>query len=254
MSNPSTPSDEVTSTDSQWHRHGTSVRTSTDDVHARIRAMIHGGQLRPGDRLPAERRLSEMFSVSRSTLREALSRLRAEGYVEVRRGVDGGTFVTELAQPYARWLAQMADDESLLREIMDVRTAVESQIAWLAAARRTMVDLEQLEEAIALSGEKISPRQFRESDTRFHGLLAEAAGSPRLRGLMETARGELFTPASEPLILRDTIARSHQEHRDILAAVRDGDSELAARRMRDHLHATCADVAGAIASAGRLLS
>ncbi|NYI45046.1 DNA-binding FadR family transcriptional regulator [Nocardioides aromaticivorans] len=214
--------------------------------------MVHGGQLRPGDRLPAERRLSEMFAVSRSTLREALSRLRAEGYVEVRRGVEGGTFVTELAQPYARWLAQMADDGSLLREIIDVRTAVESHIAWLAAERRTAEDLQQLAEAIDVDGDRLTPRQFRESDSRFHGLLARAAGSPRLHRLMETARGELFTPASEPLILPGTIARSHEEHHGILAAVRAGDGNRAAQRMRDHLHATFDDVSSAIESAGHL--
>ena len=251
MSSPSTPPDEMTDADSHWHRPGESVRTSADDVHARIRARIHGGQLRPGDRLPAERRLSEMFEVSRSTLREALSRLRAEGYVDVRRGVEGGTFVTELAQPYARWLGQMAADESLLREIIDVRTAVESQIAWLAAERRTPDDLRQLAGAIALDGAELTPRQFRESDSRFHGFLAEAAASPRLRRLMETARGELFTPASEPLILRATIERSHEEHHTILAAVRDGDGESAPPLMRHHLHATFEDVAEAIASAGR---
>lgn len=254
MNTPSTPPVEPIAADSHWHRHGETVRTSTDDVHDRIRTMIHGGQLRPGDRLPAERRLSEMFAVSRSTLREALSRLRAEGYVEVRRGVDGGTFVTGLAQPYARWLAQMADDESLLREIIDVRTAVESQVAWLAAERRTAEDLQRLAAAIDFDGDELSPGEFRESDSRFHGLLADAAGSPRLRRLMEAARGELFTPASEPLILRGTIARSHHEHHEILAAVRDGNGELAARRMRDHLHATFDDVASAIETAGHLSS
>jgi GntR family transcriptional repressor for pyruvate dehydrogenase complex len=180
---------------------------------------------------------------------EGLTTLRAEGYVEVRRGVDGGTFVTQLTQPYARWLAHMATDESLLREIIDVRTAVECQIAWLAAERRTERELDALSRTIEMRGEDLAPREFRESDTRFHGLLATAAGSPRLRRLMDTARGELFTPASEPLILRDTICRSHAEHHAILDAVRDQDTEAAARSMRAHLRATFKDVSAAIAAA-----
>lgn len=251
MNGPSTPPADAIAEDSHWHRSRESVRSTADDVHARIRAMIHGGELRPGDRLPAERRLSEIFSVSRSTLREGLSRLRAEGYVEVRRGVDGGTFVTELAQPYARWLDQLAADSSLLREIIDVRTAVESQIAWLAAERRTETDIEQMAATLALPGDELTPRQFRASDTQFHGLLARAAGSQRLRQLMDIARGELFTPASEPLILRSTIDRSHEEHRAILDAVRQQDPELASRRMREHLQATFGDVTCAIATVGR---
>ena len=135
---------------SPWHGVTTSSRTSADDVHARIRAMIYGGQLRPGNRLPAERRLSEMFSVSCSTLREALSRLRAEGYVDVRRGVEGGTFVTGLAQPYARWLARMAADETLLRDIIEVRMAVECQISntnWSKQMKKAVV-----EEVVGLAG------------------------------------------------------------------------------------------------------
>ncbi|OBJ42240.1 hypothetical protein A5630_21270 [Mycolicibacterium mucogenicum] len=209
--------------------------------------MIHGGHLSPGDCLPPERVLSEMLDVSRSSLREGLAVLRAEGYVEMRRGIGGGTFITELDVAYARWLATMAADSDLLREIIDVRTAVETQIAWLAAERRVDEQIDEMRSMLDVDGKSLSAQEFRDIDSRFHRMLAEAAGSPRLLALMQSARGELFTPASSLLTSSPTIARSHEEHRDIFAAVAAAEPELAATQMRAHLQSTFNDVALAVA-------
>lgn len=227
------------------------VRTSAEDVYVRLRAMIRAGSLSPGDRLPPERELSDMLAVSRSTLREGLSVLRSEGYAEVRRGVGGGTFVADLEHAYARWLAAMADDNSLLREIIDLRTAVECQIARLAAERRDGDQLASMRTTLDVDELTLTAPAFREIDSRFHGQLANAAGSIRLTSLMHSARGELFTPASSPLTSSPMIRRSHGEHVRIFEAVESGDPALASTMMREHLRSTFDDVATAIVERAR---
>lgn len=232
--------------DVTWPNSATSARTSVDQVHATLKNMIHRGELAPGDRLPAERRLCAMLQVSRSTLREALNALRADGYVEVRRGgASGGTFVTRLDEAYARWLSWMQADRARLREIMHVRTAVECQIAWLAA-ERDIPDARQLNATMPAKTSDMSPKDFREADARFHAALADAADSPRLKSLMVEARGELFVPASSNLLDAATMARSHQQHKVILRAVLAGKPGQAVDAMRAHLASTFHDVSSAL--------
>lgn len=125
---------------------------------------------------------------------------------------------------------------------MDLRSAVECEIARLAAERGTETHLEELSATLSVNDSELSPKLFREADSQFHELLAEAAASPRLKTLMAEARGELFTPASAPLIDALTMARSHAEHRAILQAVQDRNPLLAAQSMRAHLHSTFVDV------------
>lgn len=237
---------DVAEDEQQWRRTGSAPRSTVEDVHTKLRNMIHVGELGPGDRLPPERRLCEMLEVSRSTLREGLSALRADGYLEARRGKAGGTFISRLDEAYARWLASMRSDKGRLREIIDLRTAVECQIAWLAAERHSSGPLENLAATLSAKADELSPKQFREADAQFHALLADAALSPRLKTLMIEARGELFAPASAPLIDGPTMARSNAEHSAILEAVQAGNPQLAAHHMRTHLHSTFVDVSSVI--------
>lgn len=230
------------STDVTWRHTSAASRTSVEGVLTRLKNMVHFGELGPGDRLPPERQLCEMLQVSRSTLREALQALRADGYIEVRRGSSGGNFISRLDEPYARWLRSMRENPDRLPEIIDVRKAVECEVARLAAERRTPTFLEQLDVAVTGDPATMSAREFREADAQFHLLLADAAANKRLKKLVIEARGELFAPASSPLIDQPTIERSWAEHMAILEAVRAGDSERAATAMRTHLKSTFDDV------------
>ena len=101
--------------DVNWTSSPMSPRTSVEEVLSRVKAMVHVGELGPGDRLPPERLLCEMLNVSRSTLREGLRALRTEGYIEVRRGSSGGNFITPLNEPYARWLRTMRENPTRLQ-------------------------------------------------------------------------------------------------------------------------------------------
>lgn len=213
------------------------ARSPAYAIIERLRSLIHRGELRPGDRLPAERELAENLGVGRITLREALGRLQAEGYLVTRRGAKGGTFVTELSLPRDRWLEGMRADLTALEDILEFRIAVEQRAARLACQRRTRADLTALRRALRLMEQARDLDAFRAADAAFHGSLALAARSPRLVAAVADARGQLFLPTdslSYPPAVQDSLAA----HRAIAAAVVARDEEGAAALVERHITAT----------------
>jgi GntR family transcriptional regulator, transcriptional repressor for pyruvate dehydrogenase complex len=225
-----------------WDRGQPAPRTSVDTVYERIRELIQSGELGPGQRLPAERQLCEMLSVSRPSLREGLRALRGDGYVRVERGVQGGTFVSDLAKPYAAWLARMRESEDELQGIIDVRLAVEGHLARLAAERRSPSDLEILGHTIDEMSGELTPTIFRRIDSAFHTAVARAAASERLANLMLQARGELFVAASTPIVDERGMRSTKDQHELILSAIRQEDPDAAAAAMKAHIQQTHRDV------------
>jgi GntR family transcriptional regulator, transcriptional repressor for pyruvate dehydrogenase complex len=211
--------------------------TVTTDIARRLRARIHAGDLGPGDRLPPERDLAKQMGVGRVSIREALRMLRAGGYLEVRRGATGGTFVTPLDRPYRNWLSEMRSGVGEITDILDLRIGLESHAAKLAASRRTDAELDSMEAAIEEMSSSHSRVSFRNSDARFHGTVARAARNPRLESAIASARGEMFAPIDE-LVYTEIVESSRAAHLAIFEAVRDSDPERARRAMEGHLEQT----------------
>ena len=207
----------------------------TDELADSIRARIHRGELGPSDQLTPERELAAELGVSRQVVREALSGLSTEGYLEARRGVHGGWFVTELAVPFAAWITRSLAD---LNGIVDVRLALECQAVRFAASRRTEAGLERMIAAVKeLDNAEEDPKRYRHADLAFHGAVALAAKSPRLWSAIESARGELFEPAEE-LWADHRHLESKAFHEEILAAIGSQDPELAVSAMTRHIETT----------------
>jgi DNA-binding FadR family transcriptional regulator len=211
--------------------------TISADIASRLRALIHAGDLGPGDRLPPERELAKQMGVGRVSVREALRTLQANGYVEVRRGATGGAFVTQLDRPYRDWLTNMRSSEREINDILDLRVGLETQAARLAAGRRTDEHLTAMAEAIEAMSSSDSRVTFRNTDARFHGALAQAACNQRLEAAVASARGEMFSPL-DSLAFTEVVESSRAAHSAIYEAVRDRDAEQAARAMVAHLEQT----------------
>ncbi|WP_214366827.1 FadR/GntR family transcriptional regulator [Pseudonocardia sp. H11422] len=211
--------------------------TLTQAVAEHLRHLIHRGEVGPGDRLPAERELAEQLGVARISLREALKILQDDGYVQVRRGAQGGTYVTELRQPVERWRARMKTQSGEFDDIIDFRIALETDAARLAAGRRDRSDLAGLRAAIKKLGQVDGRAAFRLTDSQFHGGLARAARNVRLENAIQSARGELFSP-HDLLPFVDPVEESVRDHQQIYEAVRDGDPDAAATAMREHIERT----------------
>ncbi|MHA6794973.1 FadR/GntR family transcriptional regulator [Pseudonocardia bannensis] len=211
--------------------------TLTQAVAEHLRNLIHRGEVGPGDRLPAERELADQLGVARISLREAIKILQDDGYVQVRRGAHGGTYVTELQLPVERWRARMRTESGEFDDIIDFRIALETDAARLAARRRDRSDLVGLRTAIKKLGQADCRVAFRLTDSQFHDGLARAARNIRLENAIQSARGELFSP-HDLLPFVDPVEESVRDHQQIYEAVRDGDEEAAAATMREHIERT----------------
>jgi GntR family transcriptional repressor for pyruvate dehydrogenase complex len=213
---------------------GVTAQTLTQAVADHLRGLIHRGEFGPGDRLPAERDLAEQLGIARISLREAIKALQSDGYVEVRRGARGGTYVTELEEPVARWRARMRTESGEFDGIVDFRIALEAEAARLAAIRRDRADLAAMRAAISNLERAESRTAFRLADSQFHSALANAAGNSRLETAIESARAELFS-THDLLPYINPIEESVRDHQAIYQAVRDANSHAAAAATREHI-------------------
>jgi len=214
------------------------TQTLPQAVADHLRTLIHHGEVGPGDRLPAERELAEQLGVARISVREAIKILQQHGYVQVRRGAIGGTYVTELTEPLEKWRMRMRTQAGEFDDVIDFRIALETDAAGLAAIRRDRSDLATLRAAIATLDQVDSGHAaFRLADSQFHRGLARAARNVRLETAIESARGELFSP-HDLLPYVNPVDESRRDHQQIYDAVRDHDPDRAAKAMREHIERT----------------
>lgn len=226
--------------------------SSAEWVRADLERKLDDGTYAPGEKLPSVDRLSRQYGVGRSTVREAISALKATGRLAVRQG--GGTFA--LAAPPAdapqhpaslmpdRW----PDRAASLRGLLEVRRVLETGCAALAAEKRTVDDIAVLESLLAEMEDKLDDRKAGERlDVRFHLAIADAAHNDTLAEMMRSISGRLHDGMQDTRALwlfaeRSSAGRLLAEHRLIFEAVRSGDAELARSRMEEHL----AKVAGVL--------
>lgn len=190
-----------------------------------------------GDKLPTERELSEQFGVGRSSVREALSGLKALGIIEVRQG--SGCYVKEinLASLLLPIQGQIYNKRILVEEIMETRVAIELEIIRLAIKRATPIMLDKIESYLT------SVDQDAADETKstkynphfaFEQLLAEMAGN-RILIMMQNLIHELWHDLTSKGWRRRSIEISHQEHMDIFRSIKNRDLPSALTKMENHL-------------------
>ncbi|MGW6659559.1 FadR/GntR family transcriptional regulator [Rhodococcus sp. NPDC055024] len=206
-------------------------------VAEHLKGMIRRGELGPGDQLLPARQLAQELGVAYMSLHEALKRLREDGYITVRRGKSGGTFVSSLRQPVEEWRKTLLGQEGELDDVTTLRVAVECHAAALAAVNRTDDDLAAMQTAIHQEAEAENRAEFRLADARFHHAVAKAANSPRLAQAIQAARGELFSP-TDMLDHPEPREEDLEQHEDIYQAIRDANPDLASTAMRIHIEFT----------------
>lgn len=207
-----------------------------EDIVLQIRTMIERGELQPGDRLPPERRLAEMFSVSRNTVREAIKALAEKDVLESRQGA--GTFVREAdADDFATTFAgAILRNQPGLRDIFEVRKLIEPEIAALAARNASPSDVTWLENVLHEQEEAFKVGQFGGTlDQMFHEILAEASGNKVLRAVVAALHDDLHESRGVGLQSKDRQEASLKAHRAIVEAVKDGRVMQAEKAMREHL-------------------
>lgn len=206
-----------------------------------LRERIERGELRPGDQLPTERELMARYGVSRTVVREAVSSLRASGQLSTQQG--RGAFLLSSADPSpARLNASEIGPLKDLVRLMEVRIALESEAASLAAQRRTPAQIGELSAITAeLERSVESPESSTAHDQAFHLCIARMSGNDYFAELLSKLSPNLLPRARVDLFKGDLAAmvayhrRLHLEHGRIHDAVTRGDAETARAAMRLHL-------------------
>ncbi len=220
------------------------AKSSLDkQIVAYIQRLIEMGELRAGDRLPAERELAAQLGVSRTVLREALHTLAAYGLVDLRHG--RGVFVAAGSAQAAmqRLTLAMLSDETApwLHDLFEIRRLLEGAAAEWAAERATP---EQIEELRANLSEGLAVHRARQIDAvtagaldaRFHAALAAATNNRVLMSLMAALVDELAMARERSLAIPGRALRSLHQHEAVVMAIEEHDASAARRAMLEHLN------------------
>jgi GntR family transcriptional repressor for pyruvate dehydrogenase complex len=211
-------------------------------VVQQIEEAVFSGQVKPGERLPSERELMAQFSVSRSTVREALRVLQAADMIRSKPGDPRGPEVLA-ASPVAlhKSMQRLARSDRLgLAELLQFRMALDGSAHRLAASLRTDQDLADLDTALDAMRLAQGYAEFGRADVAFHEAIAIAAGNPLLVVCLEVVRGvvldqiegRLAHAQDQPALMRSWLAH----HGEVLQAIRDSDGDLASRLARRALY------------------
>jgi GntR family transcriptional repressor for pyruvate dehydrogenase complex len=217
------------------------VHRARQEVEQQLRRAIATGQLADGEKLPTEALLSEMFNVSRATVREALRSLDTSGLIKKVPGAGGGSFVRsmgsgELAELFADSLAVMlAMGTAVSSELVTIRSFLEVPSARLAAVHRSASDIADLREVLEEERRAaFDDARVAELDVQFHSSIAGATGNAILAALV----GSLHTvmrPVAQMEITEEIGWRTVRQHREIIDAIERGDPDAAEIATRSHL-------------------
>lgn len=204
-----------------------------------IQSAIRTGQLKPGDRLPAERELAARFGVSRVTVRDALRSLEVLDLVEIKVGASGGAFVRSPGtQVVGEGLTNLMLLSSLEPEaVAETRLVIELGTVALAVARADDGDVAELRKLVTEGEQALEEDAYdTQMSTDFHMRLATSARNDAISLLAESFRGVLsMRPLRQQEPERQSHARTVTEHREITEAVAKGDADRAQRAMAAHL-------------------
>jgi GntR family transcriptional regulator, transcriptional repressor for pyruvate dehydrogenase complex len=217
------------------------TRNLADDLVESLGDRIRDGRLPPGEKLPTEAEIMAGFGISRTVVREALSKLQAGGQVRTRHGI--GTFVVGPggAAPFRIAPEQLATLHDVIA-MLELRIGVETEAASLAAQRRSEANLREMRAALDdFTAAVRAGRDAVAADFRFHLEVARATQNPHYAELLAALgasmipRARLDAPVALTDERREYLHRVHGEHESVFDAISAQDSEAARAAMRTHL-------------------
>ncbi|MDR0680793.1 MAG: FCD domain-containing protein [Dysgonamonadaceae bacterium] len=214
------------------------MQNKIDSIIEQLKRMLSSGQLNPGDRIPAERKLAEDLGESRTHIRTAIKKL--EYYGILKTIPQSGTFVAGLDTSALEGLIQDAlQVESYdLYSLAESRLILETNIIRLSCRRRTDEDLVKIERYVNLYEEKIATGiPAVEEDLCFHRQIAEASKNQVLKSMMLIITPDLMTNYRKFWHVESSPKRSiaAMEHRLLLEHIRNRDEEAASAMIAQHL-------------------
>lgn len=214
----------------------------SDQVAVEIERYIAEGELKPGDRLPAERKLAERMGISRPSLREAIHKLVNKGIIQTRPG--GGNYVSESIEPsFVDPLSAILKDIPESRfQILETRYAIESTAAWYAALRATDEDKENIKRCyeimIQMHGSD-DPMEEAYADAEFHLSIVKASHNSVLlhvmRGLFSLYQNSISYNLDKIYTIPKVFKSLCHQHEELMTSVIEGKPEKARLAAQTHI-------------------
>jgi GntR family transcriptional regulator, transcriptional repressor for pyruvate dehydrogenase complex len=207
-------------------------------VANRIEEMIRNSELKIGEKIPPERVLCEKFQVSRTVIREATRYLMAKGLLYSQAG--DGTYVRNVesgdVSDYLGLHISMQDSPASIEDFMEIRRALEIQIAQFAAERAKESDIQLLEKILQdMHRYKDSPREFGQKDLEFHIVIARASQNPLFEILLNPLMDSLLEVINMALKYDKAVTEAIYFHSLILQKIKERDAQGAGMEMANHL-------------------
>lgn len=208
------------------------TKTMAEVVEGKLREYFKKKAFKPGDALPTEVELAQALGVSRNVIREALSRFRMLGIIETRKKRGMVVSNPDILGAFEKVLDPMIIDDDTLQDIFEIRLTLEMGLADLLYLRKTMKDVQELEQ-IALAEKKKGKNQaFRiENEIAFHGKIYQMTGNDtlkRFQSMLLPIFGYLVSLEKVPIIGKVT-------HLDLVEILKNGTKEEFRQGMHDHL-------------------
>lgn len=219
------------------------TKRASEIIVDQIRERILRQELKPGDRLPSERNMMEMFQRSRPTVREALRMLERSGYIRTIAGSNGAVVLEPDNHNIQKSIQEAIQIRQVdLRELSEYRSINEVATVTWACLRRTEEDLRKLRDCLdRMDGTHLDPAAFIALDSEYHSLIAAASKNTvsllmiqPLSNLIQTfirAKLATMTPSDQT----DMLIRGIRIHEEIYRAIEQRDVELAREKMQKHL-------------------
>lgn len=207
-----------------------------DDIIRQVRALVDAGDLQPGDRLPAERKLAEKFQVARSQIREAFKKL--EFYNIIKTMPQSGSVIAGVESTALNSLISdvLKMDNCDFHSLVEARSIIEINAARLCAIRRTDEDLKMIETAMNSYNEKIKQcGSALEEDLYFHRTIAEGSKNAVLKSMMMTITPDIMINYAKFNVCKTNFEIPMSEHRLLFEYIKNNNAEAASNMMSQHL-------------------
>lgn len=209
------------------------------EIAQQLAAAIHSGRYKPGDMLPSERGLCDEFAVGRNLIREAITILQGMGLVDLSKGKRprvASPTLAKVMQGVGNAAQYFFSGSEGLAHLEQARLFLETSLLRYACEHATNAQIGKLIEAIDACQSGVGDVQaFRDADVQFHRVLAEIPGNPIFVALHDTFVERLMKNRAALPDFETRNNASNQEHRDIVAAILDKDSDRAVTILTAHL-------------------
>ena len=210
-------------------------KSTLEIIIQQIKNQIKKGILKPGEKLPSERKLADQLGVSRASVREAIQALAFSGYLEVIQGK--GTYILEMATQYDEIVNFFSEFSNYsLDYLMEARIMLEGEFARLAALNANQEEIDLVERIFNEIASSKDLNSFVVKDLEFHLTIAKATHNPIMNGLMKII-GEMLYKETRKIIeiSGDTRKNTIETTRNLVQAIKQRNAEKAKELMSEHI-------------------